>query len=119
MNKNYLFALVLAIPFLFTQCKKDAVETFDCVGISPTYTTDVKTILDVRCATTGCHSAASKSEGIDLSSYTGAKSASSKADFLGAIQHKSGYKAMPQGSAKLDDATIKILSCWVQNGSPQ
>jgi hypothetical protein len=119
MNKSYLFALVLAIPFLFTQCKKDAVETFDCTGVAPTYTNEVKAILDARCATAGCHSAASKSEGVDLSSFAGAKSASAKSSFLGSIQHKSGYKSMPQGSAKLDDATIKVLSCWVQNGTPQ
>jgi hypothetical protein len=54
-----------------------------------------------------------------LSSYTGAKSASSKSAFLGSIQHKSGYKAMPQGSGQLVDSDIKLISCWVQNGTPQ
>lgn len=108
----------IAVIFL-SQCKKESIDQFDCTGISPTYTANVKSILDTRCATSGCHSATSKAEGIDLSNYSSASAESKKDRFLGSIQHKSGFKAMPQGSAKLDDATIKTLSCWVQNGSPQ
>jgi hypothetical protein len=119
MNKT-IIAISASIAVIFlSQCKKASIDQFDCTGISPTYTADVKSILDTRCATSGCHSAGSKSGGIDLSSYLNASAESKKDRFLGSIQHKSGYNAMPQGSAKLDDATIKTLSCWVQNGSPQ
>lgn len=92
---------------------------FDCTGTAPTYTADVKTLLDANCATSGCHNAASKAKSIDLSTYTAAKSESSKSRFLGSIQHSSGYDAMPQGGSKLSDANIKIIYCWVQNGSPE
>jgi len=119
MKKVSYLTLAFLIPVFLYQCKKDTAEVYDCTGVSPTYNTAVKAILDIRCASAGCHSAASKSEGVDLSSYTGSKSASMKGNFLGSIQHKSGYKAMPQGGSKLDDASIKILSCWVQNGSPE
>ena len=119
MKKLFGGVAAMALSITLMQCKKDSIEKYDCTGVSPTYTTSVKAILDLRCASSGCHSAASKAEGIDLSSFAAAKSASMKDNFLGAIQHKSGYDAMPKSSAKLDDATIKILSCWVQNGSPE
>lgn len=119
MRKIFGGIAVLAFSMTLMQCKKDSIQTYDCTGVSPTYNNSVKAILDLRCATSGCHSAASKAEGIDLSSFAAAKSASMKDNFLGAIQHRSGYDAMPRGSAKLDDATIKTLSCWVQNGSPE
>jgi hypothetical protein len=119
MKKVFLSILVIGIITFFTQCKKDAIDQFDCSGITPTYTTNVKAILDTRCSTSGCHSASKKAAGIDLSNYSSASAESKKGRFLGSIQHKSGYDAMPKGSSKLDDATIKIISCWVQNGSPE
>ena len=116
MKKIYVACFALAI---IAGCKKDAITTYDCTGVAPTYTVDIKPILDANCATSSCHSATAKKEGYDLSSYSASKSASGKSAFLGPIQHKSGYKAMPEGRAALDEADIKLISCWVQNGAPQ
>ncbi|GBL35447.1 hypothetical protein EMGBS15_10420 [Filimonas sp.] len=74
--------------------------------------------MDAHCATSGCHNASSRAHGIDLSSYTLAKNEAGSNKFLGSVQHISGYTAMPEGASKLDDTTIKTLSCWVQNGEP-
>ena len=112
-------ASLVLIVFYAASCKKKKITTYDCTGVTPTYTADVKTILDAHCASSGCHSASSHAKGIDLSSYTAAKNESGNDNFMGSIQHASGYNAMPQGASQLDDATIKTLSCWVQNGSPQ
>lgn len=118
MKKTSLVILLLISCFLHT-CKKNGLETFDCTGTIATYTGTVKNILDTKCATSGCHSATSNAAGITLSSYASAKSIAGQDKFLGSIQHKSGFDKMPQGGAKLDDATIKTLSCWVQNGTPE
>jgi mono/diheme cytochrome c family protein len=75
--------------------------------------------MDANCASSGCHSAASHEKNVDLSSYAATKAAGGNASFLGSIQHKSGYKAMPQGGGSLSDAEIKLISCWVQNQMPQ
>jgi len=107
------------IIFYTSSCNKKEITKYDCTGITPTYTSNVKSILDANCAFSGCHNASSKADGIDLSSYSSAKSQSSNDKFLGSIQHISGYDDMPQNASKLDDATIKTLSCWVQNGSPE
>jgi cytochrome c553 len=38
---------------------------------------------------------------------------------MASINRTNGAQAMPQGASKLDDATIKQLTCWIQNGKPQ
>lgn len=118
-QKLTLAALFLLVIGLSTQCKKDEIEVIDCTGVTPTYTANVKSILDANCATSGCHSSSSKRAGYDLSSYTTSKSAAGNDAFLGAVRHLSGYSKMPRGGSKLSDADIKTLSCWVQNGMPE
>lgn len=115
--KAFLVLASLGIA-LFTQCKKEDIDIVECNGVVPTYTSNVKAILDARCATSGCHNAASKKSGYDLSNYESTKNAAGNKAFIGSIQHKSGYNKMPQGAAKLSDADIKTIACWVQNGTP-
>jgi hypothetical protein len=121
--KKILFAVpVCFMAFIFSCTKEDVATTTantDCAGTTPTYTANVKAILDKSCATAGCHAATKPANGIDLSSYAASKTASAKASFLGSINHASGYDAMPIGAAKFDAATIKTLTCWVKNSSPQ
>lgn len=116
-------ASIIAIATI-TSCKKEdttpvSPTTFDCTSTTPTYTIDVKPIMDNNCATSGCHSSSSRADGKDYSSYTAVKNGSSSNSFMGSIQHLSGYKAMPQGKSKLSDAQIKTISCWIENGKPQ
>ncbi len=102
-------------------CKKESSTptTYDCSGLVPTYTADVKMILDNNCAISGCHNASSRADGRDYSNYSSVKSGSSSNAFMGSMQHLSGYKAMPQGRSKLSDAQLKTISCWIQNGTPE
>ncbi|MBK9103921.1 MAG: hypothetical protein IPL92_04985 [Saprospiraceae bacterium] len=100
-------------------CGKDPISTVDCAGVTPTYNLDIKFILNASCATSGCHDAASQQNNINLSAYGPASSESHNDRFLGSIQHKRGYKQMPQDAAKLSQEKIDLLTCWVQNGSPE
>jgi hypothetical protein len=84
----------------------------------PTYTTDIKKILDEYCATT-CHSSEKKKRGIDLSSYEASKEAAAYANFLGSIRHEAAYEEMPANHKKLDNVTIQKIACWVNNGMPK
>ena len=114
---SIVFAVLVTIMAL--SCKKDTVTTTDCTGVAPTYTSAVKALLDVKCATSGCHGASNPADGLDYSSYSAAKTNAAKDAFRGSIQHLSGYDAMPKGASKMSDADIKTLNCWVQNGMPQ
>lgn len=118
MKKLFVSALAFAL-LIALGCKKEEVQVFDCAGLTPTYTADIKAILDANCNTSGCHDVNTSSGNIDLTTYAKAKSESVKDRFLGSIQHKSGYRAMPDNEPKLSDALIQKISCWVQNGSPE
>ena len=117
--KIAVFAFIVGGTSVFTQCKKEEVKLFDCAGTAASYATNVKTILDNNCATAGCHNASSRRAGYDLSSYAASVTSGGNKAFLGSIQHISGYSPMPDGGAKLSEADVKTLSCWVQNGMPQ
>lgn len=117
---NQILLVIIYFSFiLFFSCAKEDVDMVDCTGLAPTYTTDIKAILDASCAKSGCHDTETHENGMDLSNYAGASSASHNENFLGAIQHKSGYKPMPDDGPKLSADKVEKLTCWVQNGSPQ
>ena len=115
---TFVLSLIM-VSFYLVSCKKEAVDIFDCSGLTPTYTADIKPILDASCAKSGCHNAATAKKGVNLSTFASASSVSQEARFLGAIQHKQGYAKMPDDGPKLPDAQVELLTCWVQAGSPQ
>jgi hypothetical protein len=113
---KFIFA-AFSLSILLISCQKDPVSTVDCTGIAVSYSTDIKSILDVSCATSGCHNASAHQAGVDLSTYNGARNVSSQDRFLGSIQHKKGYNPMPQNSSQLSQDKIDLITCWVQNGA--
>lgn len=112
--KKIILSSILAVVITISACKKP-VATTDCAGTTSTYTTNVKPILDANCVT--CHNGSNKSGGYDLSTYSHAKNA--KDAIVGSVQHASGFAPMPEGASKLDDASIKLINCWSQNGTPE
>jgi hypothetical protein len=89
----------------------------DCSGMYVTYSADIKPILDVSCAKSGCHDAITAQNGVDLSNYVTASVVSHEARFLAVINHQSGYPAMPKDGPKLPASQIQLLTCWVSAGS--
>lgn len=118
MKLKFLISFVLIITFSY-QCSKENPATYDCSGITPTYTLDVKPILDANCAISGCHNASSKKDGKDYSTYSATKSRATDKAFMGSMQHLSGYANMPEKAAKLSDDKLKTISCWIENGMPE
>ena len=112
-----IFAIFLIT--MVVSCQHPSI--YDCTGISPTYTNNVKPILDSYCPMPGmgCHSSGRGAGGFDLGSYAGALVAGSNRKFMGTIEHLKGYTAMPKGGVMIPDAKIQILYCWIQNGSPE
>ncbi len=108
----FLFLILLAT---ISSCKH--VVQYDCTGATPTYTANVKPILDATCALSNCHSG--HGEVFDLSTYASASSASKKKSFMGSIQHMPFYEKMPRNADRLTDSQIHVLFCWCQNGSPE
>ena len=114
MNKLIILTFIGFMPFV--SCTSSTQGTYDCTNLAPNYIDDVKPILDNSCATSGCHNSTSKAQGLDYSSYSSTKKNASSNAFMGSMEHRSGYKAMPQGRSKLSNAELEIIYCWTQNG---
>ncbi|MFL5753131.1 MAG: hypothetical protein ACJ76F_06975 [Bacteroidia bacterium] len=111
-------SVIIVFLSLIAACKSKPAPKTTCAEPNLTYTSDIKPILDVNCATT-CHSAKKRAHGIDLSNYESVKASASDASFLGSIRHEGGYTPMPKNHDKLDEPTIQKIACWIQNGSKQ
>jgi hypothetical protein len=129
MKKQISFAFLFACMLVIVPaCEKTNtgsdintmfLDQADCTGVdiaSNSYSIAIKAILDTECASSGCHDAATKSDGIDLSTYGKAKTAFQNTNCLCAIHHGSGCKPMPNSGAKLSDAILKKIDCWAKNG---
>lgn len=117
--QKFLLLGAFVLTMTFIQCKHDTLVTVPCSGPTPTYTAMVKPVMDLHCATAGCHSALSKKGGFDLSSHAGTVEAAADEAFIGSMEHNPDFPAMPQGAAKLDEATIEKIACWTKNGMPK
>ena len=122
--KKRLLLLVSLIAVLTYSCKDD--ETPDnnnnnnnqpqelCDSLNITYDAHIKAIVDANCNTSSCHAVGAG--GFMLGSYSDVKTAAMKENFLGAIRHEQGYKAMPAGGAKMSDEIIQQFECWEKLG---
>lgn len=87
--------------------------TVDCGSQIPAYEPDIKPIFDKHC--NNCHGERSAG-GYDLRKMADITKAANKGELLGTIKWEEHYPHMPVKADKLDDATIRKIECWVQNG---
>lgn len=111
-------AATLTTAIYLSSCKSKKNAAASGCTTTPTFTADIKPILDQYCGKT-CHSAEKHRHNIDLSTYALSKSAAANKNFLGSIKHEQGYDAMPMKADKLPDATIEKIACWVNGGMPE
>ena len=85
---------------------------------APLFSVDVLPLLNSRC--NSCHSTSSSSSsggGIILDNYTEVKKQADSGKLLGAIQHASGYSAMPKNSGKIPACEIQKIQNWIASGT--
>lgn len=118
MKKLYI---LIAIPTFIFACKKDKAEDPDQKDTAPetcatiSYSTDIQPIFNGSCSSASCHGGGSPADGIDLTNHAGASAVNSDR-LLGSIKHEAGYENMPQIGAKLSDANIQKIECWIEQG---
>ncbi|RMF02338.1 MAG: hypothetical protein D6772_03615 [Bacteroidetes bacterium] len=88
-----------------------------CETSSVSYLQNLVPLLQTHCV--GCHSGSTPSANINLSTYAGVRAVGLNGRLVGAIRHDSGFSAMPQGGAKLDDCSIRQFEAWVADGAPE
>lgn len=111
--------LLILLSIILTSCYNDsedglfpmeAIDGSKCDSSVYTYSAVIKPMIDANCIS--CHSGG----GTVLKTYN---DISSQANLIySTITHASGYQAMPQGSSKLDDCTIKQFEKWMKAGKP-
>jgi hypothetical protein len=92
-------------------------DTPECDTSSVSFSMDIKPILSNNCFS--CHSnanAPSFGGGLSFEDYTDVSA--NTARITGAINHKEGFLAMPQGGDKLDSCSILKFQAWVSAGAP-
>lgn len=82
-------------------------------GVS--YSADIVPMLEAHC--NSCHSGATPSAGINLTTYSGVKASVDNGGLMGSILYESGWVGMPWNSAPLSDCKKKIISTWVSEGA--
>jgi len=86
----------------------------NCTNGEITYAVEVKPLLESQC--TSCHNTSRRAHGIDLSSYSTAKSAFLSDEALCSVHYGRGCHPMPENAPKLSEAQIQTLDCWVKGG---
>lgn len=90
-------------------CKKNSTTstTTTCDGTASTYNSNMKTMINTYCTSSGCHP--------NYSTYTGIKSILTNGQFT---SHVLSSKDMPRGSSLSSDQLSKI-QCWADAGYPE
>lgn len=110
--KPVSYLLLIVLP----ACKKEqATPVSTGTQKCATYTGDIASIIENKCAISGCHNA-----GSHLGDFTTYGEVKERADNGRIRQNVFELKIMPPASAeKLTDAEKEKLQCWLDDGAPQ
>lgn len=103
---------IACLLVLFPACKKETKEeVIDCTGVSPSYNSEIKLIINANCISSGCHNAGSSNG--DYTTYNGIKIDAAS----GVLENRVIInKTMPpSGPLSLEDR--KKIKCWISSGA--
>jgi mono/diheme cytochrome c family protein len=104
---------LLVYNWIMQGAKNNSCVDATCDTTTVTYSGTIASIFSTNCI--GCHSSSGTST-TKLDSYTGAKAAVTAGRILGAIQHVTGYTAMPPGG-QLSTCDIGKIKAWIYRGA--
>jgi len=120
LSNSASIILIGSILILFALIQGCKTEPFPAGEIC--YDTEIAPIIIANCAYTGCHDAATKEEGVDLSSFSsiiktgGIKSGNAKKSEFYQVLNESGDEQMPPDQ-KLSEADIGLIYNWIEQGA--
>jgi len=112
----FTFALAALTGLSMKSCAKEKVPVQITTDITDTisYSEKIQPLIDINCATSGCHDAGTAQSGYDLSTYAGISTNAS--DMLNAMRGQNGFTQMPFGSPMLADSSILQFEAWIAQG---
>lgn len=118
MRKLLSVSVIILFLSFYNSCTKDKTPPppdCDLTDTLNTYTNSVKEIMDISCATAGCHDAITAYSGIRLDTYDATVDATKNhAKFFCVIEH-SCTPYMPNAGDKLADSLINKIQAWKAN----
>lgn len=119
-NRLILFSLVIIVAgMVLPSCYYDKGDLLyhtpavtDCTTNPAKYSVDIAPLMATKCATAGCHDAATAAGSAVLENYTQVSSKISQINDRCIVD-----KTMPSG-VPLTATEISILSCWISSGAP-
>jgi len=116
-NEPLTSAQINAISLWILQgAKHTTCNDIPCDTLNVTFTGSILPITDTYCK--GCHSGSNPDGGVTLTNYTTVKASIASGRFMGSVEQKTGFTAMPKGSSKLPACNITQLKKWINNGMP-
>lgn len=122
-NKPLIFfTFILILIAVIQACKHDPEEvitpgpgngTENCDTSGITYPGTVYPIFEQYCIS--CHAPPVPEGGIDLTDFNKVAELAQNGRLLGALNHKSGFVAMPPSGTKLDSCLIHQITTWVND----
>lgn len=111
-NRTIVIALVLFI----TACRKyEPNPVAQPTACNPTYTSEIKAIVNEKCAISGCHDNNST-----IASYTSYAPLKERADNGRLYSYLFDLKIMPPASSiQLTDNEKELIKCWLDNDTPE
>lgn len=79
------------------------------------YSVQIKSIMQNNC--NSCHSTGIASGGIVTDNYQELKRIADNGTLIGSINHKAGFRAMPQNMPKMVSCNLQLIEKWVREGS--
>jgi hypothetical protein len=112
MKHLSVVATILFVSVLFFACNKDkktapVAQSLECDGNSSTYNSNIKSIIDINCSSSGCHPS--------FTTYAGIKPYLTNGDFSEEVLIN---KTMPRGRS-LSNNDLSKIKCWADAGFPE
>jgi hypothetical protein len=114
-----IFFIALPLILLAAQsCSKDVNNgpKHPCDTIEVTYSGVIQPLLEANCYE--CHGNGQSHKDVTLDSYEGVYAVAISGQLSGAVNHRSGYSAMPYYRPQLDTCSIHFIDEWIDAGAP-
>jgi mono/diheme cytochrome c family protein len=117
--RNRMLAVTLCL--LFVGCRYQSEEALypnnNCNTTDVSYSTTIAGIVNAN-GCLSCHGPVSPVGGFSLDNYAGVKAKVLDGRLFGAVNHSSGFSAMPQGGVRISQCEINQIKSWIDHGAP-
>jgi hypothetical protein len=125
---NKLVLCSLCLIFVFSCDSVVLPPSEGCESMKPTYSTNVKAIIDQSCAYSSCHDGSGGLGPGDYKTYNGLLTSIQNGNFTDRVinDKDNPSRGMPPDASvypeslqdNLSDIQFEIIKCWIENGFP-